>query len=352
MRLFSISEKYYTLLLEKKTEFSISKAGFVSQNVILEKAVNDGAQVSPSRKNALLVAILAALLCSFLIVFARYLLHDKITSINEVVKQTHAGVSVLGLVPMYENDIPVSQLVVDKNPKSIIAESFRSIRTNLQFINNAPGPKIIAVTSSISGEGKTFVALNIAGIIAFSGKKVVILDLDMRKPKIHKGFEVANEKGMSTILTNMTPIWDCINRSHFPNLDFITAGPIPPNPSELIIDKRLDEVIEELQQRYDYVVIDNPPVGLVTDGIAIIQKADYPIYVFRADYSRRNFIQIFDKLKNENNILNLSVILNGVDIKRSSYNYNYGYGYGYGYTYGSGYYAEADEKKKKKFFGK
>ncbi|MBS1635283.1 MAG: polysaccharide biosynthesis tyrosine autokinase [Bacteroidetes bacterium] len=357
MRLFSISEKYYTLLLEKKTEFSISKAGFVSRNVILEKAIGDGALVSPSKKNAFFVAILAAILLSFLLVFIRYLLHDKITSVNEIVKQTHASVSVLGLVPKYENDIPVSQLVVDKNPKSIIAESFRSIRTNFQFINNTEGPKIIAVTSSISGEGKTFVALNIAGILAYSGKKVVILDLDMRKPKIHRGFEVSNEKGMSTILTDMTTIEECIIKSHFPNLDFITAGPIPPNPSELIIGKKLDEVIEALKKKYDYIMIDNPPVGLVTDGITTIQKADYPIYVFRADYSRRSFIQIFDKLKNENNIEHLSVILNGIDVKRGSYGYNYGYGYGYGYgyTYGNGYYSTDDrthKKKKKNIFGK
>jgi len=351
MRLFSIREKYYTMLLEKKTEFSISKAGFVSQNVILEEAINDGAYVSPNKKTTLIIAFLVAILLSLLLIFIRYFLHDKITSVNDVVNNIDASISVLGIVPNYESDVPVSQLVVDKNPKSQIAEAFRSIRSNLHFINNTEGPKIVAVTSSISGEGKTFVCLNVAGILAYTGKKVILLDLDMRKPKIHKGFGVANDVGMSTILTNLTPTKDCINKSHFPNLDYITAGPIPPNPSELIISDRLNLLINELKESYDYIVFDNPPIGLVTDGITTIQKADYPIYVFRADYSRKSFVQILDKLINEGNIKNLSIILNGVDTTRSTYGYKYGYGYGYGYNYGNGYYSD-DKVEKKTGFSK
>lgn len=347
MRLFSISEKYYTMLLEKKTEFSISKAGFVSENVILEEAINDGAWISPNKKMAIIIAVLVALLVSLILVFIRYFLHDKITSINDVVNNIDASISVLGIVPNYESDVPVSQLVVDKDPKSQISEAFRSIRSNLNFINNSEGAKIIAVTSSISGEGKTFVCLNIAGILAYTGKKVILLDLDMRKPKIHKGFGVANDLGMSTILTNMTPTKDCINKSHFPNLDYITAGPIPPNPSELIISSRLNLLIEELKTDYDYIVFDNPPIGLVTDGITTIQRADFPIYVFRADYSKKAFVQILDKLINEGNIKNLSMILNGVDTNRSTYGYKYGYGYGHGYGYGNGYYSDDKPDKKK-----
>jgi tyrosine-protein kinase Etk/Wzc len=345
MRLFNINEKYYTMLLEKKTEFSINKAGFVSENVILEEANGPGSWVSPNKKMTIIIAILSALIISLLLIFTKYFLHDKITSVNDIVNNIDASISVLGIVPNYESDIPVSQLVVDRNSKSQIAEAFRSIRSNLNFINNSEGSKIIAVTSSISGEGKTFVCLNIAGILAYTGKKVIILDLDMRKPKIHKGFGVSNEIGMSTILTNMSTVKDCVNKSHFPNLDYITAGPIPPNPSELIISERLNTLIEELKSSYDYIVFDNPPIGLVTDGITTIQKADYPIYVFRADYSKKAFVQILDKLINEANIKNLSMILNGVDVNRSSYGYKYGYGYGYGY--GSGYYSDEEQTTKK-----
>jgi tyrosine-protein kinase Etk/Wzc len=238
---------------------------------------------------------------------------------------------------------------VDKNPKALISEAFRTIRTNLNFIDGSEGPKIVSVTSTISGEGKTFVAINVAGVLAFTGKKVVIIDLDMRKPKIHKGFGVNNQIGMSTILTGMSEVDECFNDSTMDNLKFITAGPTPPNPSELILGAKLDEVLEYLKTRFDYIVIDNAPVGLVTDGIATIQRAHYPIYVFRAGYSRKMFAQILDRLKNESSVKNLAVVLNDVDISRKIYSYNYGYGYGYGYGgYGGGYYSDDITRKRSK----
>ena len=347
LRYFSINEKFYTLLMEKRTEFSILKASFVPQNVILERGFPSYGPVSPQKKLIYAAALLTAILIGLLLIIVRYLMHNTISSLNEIVKHTHATVSVLGIVPKYKNDIPVSQLVVNKNPKSIIAESFRTVRSNMQFISNTPGAKLVAITSTISGEGKTFIAINIAGIIAYSGKKVVILDLDMRKPKIHLGFGVQNIKGMSTILIEKDTVENCIQHSVMDNLDFITAGPIPPNPSELIISERMEQLIEELKKKYDFVIVDNPPVGLVTDGISIIQKADYPIYVFRADYSKKNFIHNLDRLINENKVKHLSVVLNGVDIDRSAYGYNYGYGYGYGYGYTSDYYNDMEKSKKK-----
>src|SRR5690606_31981395 len=147
----------------------------------------------------------------------------------EIAQYTDAPL--LGIVPRYKREIPISQMLVDKSPKSVIAEAFRSIRTNLQFINNEEGSQLMAVTSTISGEGKTFNAINLAGVISFSGKKVIILDLDMRKPKIHLGFNVENNRGISTILIKKDSFENCINKSSLENLDFITAGPIPPNPS-------------------------------------------------------------------------------------------------------------------------
>jgi capsular exopolysaccharide synthesis family protein len=346
-RLYSIGEKYYTMLLEKKTEFSISKAGYVSKNIILEKAYGAGFKVSPNKKTSILVSILSALLASFFLVFIRYIFHNKIYSIKDITRFSQGNVAFLGLVPKYQSDIPVSQLIVDKNPKAIISEAFRTIRSNLTFIDNTEGPKIVSITSTISGEGKTFVAINIAGILAFTGKKVIIIDLDMRKPKIHRGFGVSNIIGMSTILTGVTPLDECFNNSPMENLKFITAGPPPPNPSELILSGKLTEIINELKNQFDFIVIDNAPIGLVTDGLETIKMANYPIYVFRAGYSKKIFTQILDRLKNETKIKNLSVVLNDVDISKKIYSYNYGYGYGYAYGHGSGYYSE-DEKFKKR----
>jgi capsular exopolysaccharide synthesis family protein len=350
MRLFTINDKYYNLLLEKKTEYSISNAGFVSQNIVLDPASPSFDPISPKPKIAYIIAILVALLLGLILIFARYLSHNEISSLNEITKHTQASISILGIIPKHKEDIPVSQLLIDKNPKSLIAEAFRSVRTNLQFISNTPGSKIIALTSTISGEGKTFVAINLAGIIAYSGKKVVIIDLDMRKPKIHIGFSADNSIGMSTLLIGRDILENSIQKSSLENLHFITAGPVPPNPSELIISKKMDDVLDQLKLMYDVIIVDNPPVGLVSDGIAMIQRADYPIYIFRADYSKRNFIQNVDRLFNEVGIKKLSVILNGVDIERKNYGYNYGYGYGYGYGqgYGAGYYDEERAKPNKK----
>jgi len=358
-RLFNINEKYYTQLLEKDIEYRISNAGFVPENRILESAALPRSPIAPDRNVVLLSYLLTGIIISFLIVLIRYILHDNITSLIDIARQSNASIGILGMVPRYKKEIPISQLLVDKNPKSLIAESFRSVRTNLQFVDNTPGPKIIAVTSTISGEGKTFVAINLAGIISFSGKRVIVLDLDMRKPKIHLGFGVENIKGMSTLLISKDTLEDCIQNSALENLDFITAGPIPPNPSELIISPRMNSILEELKLSYDVILIDNPPVGLVTDGIAMIQRADYPIYIFRADYSKKAFVQNVDRLINENKITRMSTILNGVDIERNKYGYNYGYGYGYGYGYtqgygyGYGYYEDRGrDKRTKGFFAK
>jgi len=348
LRLFSINEKFYTTLLEKKAEFSISKAGFVSKNAILEVAVPPTIPISPDKNKILILGFVIAVFLSSLLLIISYLLHNKIISILDLSKATSA--TLLGIIPSYNRDIPITQLLVDKNPKSLIAEAFRSIRTNLQFIDSSDGPKIIAVTSTVASEGKTFVAINLAGIIAFSEKKVIVLDLDLRKPKIHLGFNFENTKGISTLLINKDNIEDCIQSSSLKNLDVITAGPIPPNPSELIISKKMDELIDFLKSKYDIIVIDNPPVGIVTDGVSIIQKADYPIYVFRANFSKKNYIKNADRLINESGIRKLSVVLNGIDTE-SSYganSYNYGYGYGYGY----GYYDEETEIKTKPWYRK
>jgi capsular exopolysaccharide synthesis family protein len=346
-RLFSTDEKFFTLLLEKRTEYSISKAGFVPQNVILEKALLPSTPISPNKKLILTTFLLGGISLSLVLIMLRYLIHNDIISLNEITKHTHASIGILGIIPRYKKDIPVSQLVVNKNPKSLIAESFRTIRTNLQFISTKKGAKVMAITSTVSGEGKTFIAINLGGIIAFSGKKVIILDLDMRKPKIHSGFGVENLKGMSTLLIEKDSLESCIHHSEQENLDFITAGPIPPNPSELIINGKINTILEELKQTYDVIIIDTPPVGLVTDGINVIQNADYPIYIFRSEYSKKNFIQNVDRLFNENNLSRLSIILNGVDVSKNSYGYNYGYGYGYGYTYSTygGYYDDSHKSQ-------
>lgn len=349
-RMKEVNEKFFNQLIEKKAEYAIAKEGFTPEYQILEFATAPEKPIAPDKQVIILTAVGAWLLLSLLLVGVRYLLNDEILLIRDISKFTDAPI--LGMIHKYKEDIPVSQLVVDKKPKGLIAEAFRTARTNLQFIYNEPGPKVISLTSTISGEGKTFVSINLAGILAFSGHRVIVIDCDMRKPKIHVGFETDNDLGMSTILIGKHTLSECIRRSKMENLSFITAGPIPPNPAELLLTPKMDQVIAELKKDYDFVVIDNPPSGLVSDAIVNLQRADYPIYVFRSDYSRKFFINNLIRLKEENKISNISCILNSVDLqKNKSYGYGYGYGsynYGYGYGYGFGYYEEESMSKSNK----
>lgn len=357
-RMYNISVQFYNKLAEKKAEYQISKAGYVSEIVLLEKPYIPKDSISPRRRLIYFGSIIAALIISLGLILVRYLFYNEITNINDVIKYTDAPI--LGIIPKYKKDIPVSQLIVDHKPKSLIAEALRSVRTNLQFINNDPGTKVIAITSSISGEGKTFVSLNLAGIMAFSEKKVIVMDFDLRKPKIHIGFKVENKKGISTILMGLNKIDECIQHSSVDYLDFITAGPVPPNPAELMLNPRMPELINYLKAKYDYIVIDNPPIGIVTDGMKSMLLADYPIYVFKAGHSKRVFVQNVDRLIKESNLKKLAIVLNAVEPQYSAGNYGkgstygqggYGYGYGYGYTYGYGYYDEDHLMPvKKKFF--
>ncbi len=342
----TIDQKYYDMFLEKKAEYAISKAGYVPETDILEKAIPAWIPVSPKKTATISIALLIAIVLCVLILVIIYMFYNNITSVYEIEKLIESPITILGIIPKYDKEIPASQIIVNHNPKSILAESFRSIRTNLQFLSNETEAKIISVTSTVSGEGKTFVCVNLGGIIAYSGKKVIVLDLDMRRPRIHTAFGLDNSKGMSTLLIGKYKVEDVIQKTENDNLDIITAGPIPPNPSELVISPAMDEILEKLKGLYDIIIVDNPPVGLVTDGIAMLRRADYPIYLMRVDYSKREFIYFVDRLYYENQFHKLSIILNGVDFKRQKYSYSYykygyyGYGYGYGYTCGHGNYYE------------
>ncbi|MFT6716492.1 MAG: tyrosine-protein kinase Etk/Wzc [Saprospiraceae bacterium] len=343
-RMYQINREYFTKLLSKKAEYEMVRAGFISDNEIISSAKTPTEPILPAKNTLYIYFVGGALIFGLLIMVVKYLLHNTISNAKDISK--HPGIMTLGMVPSYEGVMPVSQLLVNKNPKSLMSEAFRSIRSNLQFLSSGEGPKVIAVTSTVSGEGKTFVAMNLSGIIAFSEKKVVVIDLDLRKPKIHLGFNVQNTTGMSSVLIGKSTLNDVIQNSPMNNLDFITAGPIPPNPSELILSKRMMEIIAELKLTYDVIMIDNPPVGIVTDAFPILQNADYPIYVLRAGISKKFFLNNISNLKTTEKIKNLSVILNGVE-KRGSYGYGYGYdyGYGYGYGYSSGYYEDVPKKK-------
>lgn len=330
-RHFNLNEEFYMLLLNRKIQYSISKAGFTPSHRTLEEATIPTSPVSP---NTNLIYISFSLFGGFIgifILFIRYITFNEILDEEDLKQLLPPEVGFIGSITTYKKKIPNSQIVVINEPKSMISESFRNIRTNLEFISPEK-QQLIAISSTTSGEGKTFAALNIAGILSITDQKVIVIDLDMRKPKIHLGFENDNKLGMSTLLIGKNTLDECINKSAYKNLDYITAGPIPPNPSELVMGKSMKTVLDKLKERYDRIIIDNPPVGLVSDGIYSLNSSDCPLYIFRANYSKREFVKLISSLIEGGKVKKLFVILNGAKISSNKY------GYGYG-----GYYEESEK---------
>lgn len=340
-RKFNLNEKYYSLLIEKRTEYEISKAGYTVDNSILQSPTTP-ALVSPNPRLIYVSAVFLSFLMCFIFVSIKYLTFNVVHNEDELRSLLPAKVGFLGSVPSVKMEADNSQLMVHLKPKSALAENYRHIRSNMQFILDNERSNVIAVSSSISGEGKTFVSLNLAGIYTMASKKVIILDLDLRKPKIHLGLKVENNVGMSAILSGTSNWKDCLQKSALTeNLDFITAGIIPPNPSELILNGVLENLIAELRESYDIIIVDNPPVGLVSDGFNVMNNSDCPIYVVRANYTKRALMQQVNKLVLENKLRELYVIFNDLEVSVS----NYGYGY-------SGYYSDDIDDSKKTWWKK
>ena len=232
-----------------------------------------------------------------------------------------------------------SNLAVFEKPKSALSEAFRGIRSSLQFLykkQQVSGAKTLMITSSISGEGKTFCSINIATVFALSEKKTVIVGLDLRKPRLADEFQIKSPLGVVNYLIKQNSLDEITNSTLIPNLDVILSGPIPPNPSELILSDGMKELIDELKKKYDYIVLDTPPVGLVADSLELVQFADVTLYIVRQNYTKKDMITLLNTRLKRGELSNVSIILNGYENKAK---YGTGYGYGYG-AYSNGYHEE------------
>ncbi len=330
LRLYSINEEFYSQLIKSKAETMISQAGYVSDNLILEKASVPQVPDYPILSKVILMVLIIAFVISILLILLKYLLYNKILSTGDISEYTE--IPVIGGVPTAKIDMDVSQVVVHQRPKSMMAEAFRNIRTNLEFYPIDHTCRVITISSTIAGEGKTFVGLNIAAIYAMTGKKVMIMDLDLRKPRLDKCFSVDNIKGVSTILIKKHKYQECVYESEIENLHFITSGPLPPNPAEIILGDNLKDFINEVKQDYDILIIDTPPIGIVTDALISYNMADNQVYVMRAGISPKSFIDNVNSFVIGSKLEHMSIILNAIE--RSSGRYGYGYKTGYGYQYG------------------
>ena len=322
-RKFVVNEKIYSYLLEKRAGTAIAKASTVSRNRVLDSAMYPYYPIKPDRKKLVLVGLIVGLILGIILAFIREFLDNAIRSDEDIKRGTDAVQ--LGIIPSFKQE--GETLKIFESPKSPTAEAFRNIRNRLQFMAHKKDTQVISVTSTVGGEGKTTICANLGGIFSLKKKKVIILDLAMGKSMLHKRFDLKNEVGISTLLSGHNTLNEAIQHTAYADLDIISSGTIPPNPSELIQDDNLKKILKSLKKVYDVIILDTPPVGLITDAETLMRLSDVTIYVLRADRSKKSFFQNIEKLSEDKHIRGLNVVLNDVDMKK--YGHNYGYGYGY-----------------------
>ena len=341
----------YLMLLQKREENAITLAATANNAKIIDDAIADDAPVSPKRKMIYLIALVLGVGIPVGVIYLLELTKFKIEGRSDVEKLT--SVPIVGDIPL--TDEKQGAIVVFENQNNLMSETFRNIRTNLQFMLEND-KKVILVTSTVSGEGKSFISANLAISLSLLGKKVVIVGLDIRKPGLNKVFNIPRkEVGITQYLANPEKnLMDLVQLSDVSkNLYILPGGTVPPNPTELLARDGLDKAIETLKKNFDYVILDTAPVGMVTDTLLIGRVADLSVYVCRADYTRKNEYTLINELIDGNKLPNLCTVINGLDLKKRKYGYYYGYGkygkyYGYGKRYGYGYgYGETSNNKEK-----
>lgn len=330
----------YLMLLQKREENAITLAATANNAKIIDEAIADNSPVSPKRMTIYLAALVLGIGIPVGIIYLIGLTKFKIEGRNDVEKLTR--LPIIGDVPLTEEK--TGSIVVFENQNTLMSETFRNIRTNLQFILEND-KKVILVTSTISGEGKSFVSANLAISLSLLGKRVVIIGLDIRKPGLNKVFKLSTkEKGITQYLANPEiNLMELVQQSDVnSNLCILPGGTVPPNPTELLARDGLEKAIETLKKNFDYVIMDTAPVGMVTDTLLIGRVADLSVYVCRADYTQKAEFSLINELAVGKKLPNLCIVINGIDLNRRKYGYYYGYGkygkyYGYGKRYGYGY---------------
>ncbi|MFH7004504.1 polysaccharide biosynthesis tyrosine autokinase [Flavobacterium bizetiae] len=339
-RKYDLSDNIYNEFLKKRNEAEIVKASNLSDVHFIDPAKDiGGGLIGPKTSVNYILALFLGTLIPLLLIFGIFFVNNSIQNTEDISKLTQ--IPLIGVIGVNKDSL---NLAVFDKPKSALSEAFRTIRSSLQFLykkQQVSGSKTLMITSSISGEGKTFCSINIATVFALSEKKTVIVGLDLRKPRLADEFALKNQIGVVNYLIKQNSLTEIINSTQIPNLDVILSGPIPPNPSELILSDAMGDLITELKQHYDYIILDTPPVGLVSDALELAQYADVTLYIVRQNYTKKDMITLLNTRVQRGELANASIILNGYENK-AKYGTAYGYGYGYG-AYSNGYHDEGDK---------
>lgn len=328
-RNYALLESLYVFLLQKRAEAGISKASNTSDIVVVNPPIANG-PISPSTSRNYFLGLSLGLTLPFIFFVILELSNTRVQSREDVERIT--TIPFIGGVGHKRLDI---NLEVLSKPKSAISESFRALRSNLNYFLQGKEKGVFLITSSISGEGKTFTSINLASVFALSGKKTLIVGADMRKPKIFADFNLDNSIGLSNYLAGLATLEEITRTTDYPNLNLISGGPVPPNPSELILSDRMSDFLSKVKAKYDFIFIDSPPLALVTDAFVLSGMVDHTLFIVRQNYTPKPLLRTIDDFYKDDKIKNISLVLN--DIYKSGPGYGYGYSYGYGYHYGYGY---------------
>lgn len=338
-----VNQRVYAYLLQTRLEAAISRASIVSSARAIDLAELAVVSVEPNGKLIFLMYLIFGLITSLLMLVAVKVLKTEIYSIADIELLT--DIPVVGTIIAFgqkltNND---SRMLAIKEQRTLFGESVRTVRTNLQFLLPEKKKKIITFTSTISGEGKTFSSINLAGSLTMLDKKVVLIGCDLRKPQMFSTFRTSHNKGLSTYLSGEVAISEIVQKTEFDGLSLIAPGPIPPNPAELLNSDLMRILLDDLIRDFDYVVLDTSPVGLVSDAIVLMKLSDINIYVLKSGYSKLNYLELPSKIMKEHNLSHMYLLLNSYKIDKFSRKGGY-YGYGNG---SNGYY---DIKERKKYF--
>ncbi len=348
-RKFDLNNTVYTYMLEKRSEAGIARASNVSGNRIVDPAeLFNASMIKPTSRRNYMIALMLGLIIPGLYIFIVDQFHNKILDKKDIERGTQ--VPVIGFVGhnTSKNELPVLE-----KPGSSLSESFRSIRTNLKYYLNGEKKGIISITSTISGEGKTFISLNLAAVLAMLGKKTLLVGLDLRKPRLNKLLGSSSEGGLSTLLIGEATFEEIINKTAVNNLFFVSSGAIPPNPSELIESERMKQFLKKAREEYDYIVLDTPPVGVVSDALLLGGFADVNIFVIRQKFSFKSTLELIQSIFEKKELKNLTIAVNDIHISGYyGYGLRYGYGFyqGYGYNYGYGQYGTYGQGDYRKYY--
>ncbi len=316
----NIKQELYLFLLTKREESAISMSSTVANARVVDPAKSNGAPYSPLPTRTYLAAMMLGLIIPGLWLYLKELLSVKVNSKEDIQQAT--GMNIIGEVGHSDEG---NEVVVEKASRTVIAEQFRTLRTNMQFLLSEEDQRTILLTSSMSGEGKSFVALNLAVTLSLSGAKVILLELDLRKPKISANLNLNSSVGFTQYIIGNASVEDIVQPSSIEeSLKIIPSGTIPPNPSELMLSPKVKELLTKLRAEYDYVIIDSAPVGLVTDAQLLSKFADTVLYVCRMDYTYKEQLRTAEEMMKTNKMPVMNLVINDVKTKTGIYGYGYG----------------------------